>query len=91
MRNYSTTHITGAVFYSDITDAEHNATIHSGKDLKSKTRWDHGVLEVTTTQSGAITQERYTLAADGAMTVSVARPGRKAITLVFQRKAGALQ
>jgi hypothetical protein len=24
-------------FYSDVTDGEHNATIHSGKDLKSKT------------------------------------------------------
>jgi hypothetical protein len=73
-------------FYHDITDAENNATIHTGKNLKSKTRWDHDVLKVTTTQSGAITLESYNLAADGDMLVSVERPEHKAITLVFQRK-----
>jgi hypothetical protein len=41
---------------------------------------------VTTTQSGAITLESYTLAADGTMLVTVERPERKAITLVFQRE-----
>ena len=30
-------------FYSDITDGQRNATIRTGKDLKSKTRWDHDV------------------------------------------------
>ena len=73
-------------FYKDITDAENNATIHTGKDLKSKTKWDHDVLKVTTTQSGAITVESYTLAADGTMLVRVARPEHSPITLVFQRK-----
>jgi hypothetical protein len=73
-------------FYKDITDAEDNATIHSGKDIKSKTRWDHDALKVTTTQSGAVTVESYTLAADGTMTVSVVRPDHGPITLVFQRK-----
>ena len=73
-------------FYSDFTDSEHNATIRTGKDLKSKTKWDGDVLKVTTTQSGAVTLESYALAADGAMTVSVVRPERKPITLVFQRK-----
>ncbi|MGB7760291.1 MAG: hypothetical protein WBL61_10710 [Bryobacteraceae bacterium] len=73
-------------FYRDITDAENNATIHTGKDLKSKTSWDHDVLKVTTAQYGAITLERYTLAADGTMMVSVARPDHKPITLVFQHK-----
>ena len=72
-------------FYSDMTDAEHNATIHSGKDLKSKTKWDHDVLKVTTTQSGVVTVESYALNADGDMTVNVVRPDRKPITLVFQR------
>jgi len=42
-------------------------TIHTAKNLKSKTRWDHDVLKVTTTESGAVTVESYTLAADGAM------------------------
>jgi hypothetical protein len=73
-------------FYSDITDSENNATIHTGKDLKSKTKWDHDVLKVTTTQSGVITLESYTLAADGTMLVSVERPEHKLITLVFQHR-----
>src|ERR1017187_1248898 len=73
-------------FYRHITDADNNATIHTGKDLKSKTSWDHDVLKVTTTQYGAITLERYTLAADGTMMVSVVRPDHKLITLVFQHK-----
>jgi hypothetical protein len=77
---------TETFFYSDVTDSEHNATIHTGKDIKSKTRWDHDVLKVTTTESGAITLESYTLAADGTMLVSVERPEHKPITLVFQHK-----
>ena len=74
------------IFYSDITDSQRDATIHTGKDLKSKTRWDHDVLKVTTTQTGVITLESYTLEADGTMTVSVVRPEHKPITLVFQHK-----
>lgn len=73
-------------FYRDVTDAEINTTIRTGKDLKSTTRWDHDVLKVTTTQSGATTLERYTLAADGAMTANVLRPEHKPITLVFHRE-----
>ena len=72
-------------FYRDVTDSEHNATFHTGKDLKSKTKWDGDVLKVTTTESGAVTVESYSLAADGAMTVSVVRPEHQPITLVFQR------
>lgn len=77
---------TETFFYRDVTDSEHGDTIRTGKDLKSKTRWDHDVLKVTTTQSGAVTLESYTLAADGAMMVSVERPDHKPITLVFQRQ-----
>ena len=77
---------TETFFYKDITDADNNATIHSGKDLKSKTRWDHDVLKVTTTTYGTITVESYTLAPDGTMTVNVVRPEHQPITLVFQRK-----
>jgi hypothetical protein len=74
-------------FYSDSTANSRNSpTIHSGKDLKTKTKWEHDVLKVTTTLSGAVTLESYTLAADGAMMVSVERPERKPITLVFQRQ-----
>jgi hypothetical protein len=75
-------------FYRDLTDSENNATIHTGKELKTKTRWDHDVLKVTNTntQTGAATFETYTLAADGTMLVSVVRPEHKSISLVFQRK-----
>jgi len=74
-------------FYSDSTaNSRNRPTIHSGKDLKTKTKWEHDVLKVTTTLSGAVTLESYTLAADGAMMVSVERPERKPITLVFQRQ-----
>jgi hypothetical protein len=77
---------TETFFYRDISDAENDATIHTGKDLKSKTMWDHDVLKVTTTESGAVTLESYALSADGTMMVSVVRPGRKPVTLVFHRE-----
>ena|SRR5271157_3056940 len=77
---------TETFFYSDITDSQNGATIHTGRDFKSKARWDRGVLKVTTTKSGATTLESYTLAADGTMTAVVVRPERKPITLVFQRR-----
>jgi hypothetical protein len=76
---------TEAFFYNDSTGSENNSTVRSGKDLKTKTKWEHDVLKVTTTQSGAITLESYTLAEDGSMLVSVARLDHKPITLVFRR------
>ena len=85
-RNFVYEGATETFFYSDITDSQHNATFHTGKDLKSKTSWDHDVLKVKTTQSGAITLESYTLGADGSMMVSVVRPQHKPITLVFQHQ-----
>jgi len=85
-RSFTYEGATDTFFYRDLTDSENNATIHTGKDLKTKTRWDHDVLKVTTTQSGAITVESYTLAADGTMMVNVVRPEHKPIILVFQRK-----
>ncbi|MGA7239077.1 MAG: hypothetical protein WBY44_25575 [Bryobacteraceae bacterium] len=85
-RKFVYTGATETYFYRDITDAENNATIHSAKDLKSKTKWDHDVLKVTTTQYGAVTVESYSLSADGSMTVAVVRPEHKPITLVFQRQ-----
>jgi hypothetical protein len=85
-RSFAYEGVSDTFFYRDITDSENSATIHSGKDLKSKTKWDHDVLKVITTQSGAVTIESYSLAADGTMLASVIRPDRKPITLVFQRK-----
>jgi hypothetical protein len=85
-RSFAYAGATETFFYKDMTDAENNATFHSGKDLKSKTKWDHDVLKVTTTKSGAVTVESYSLAADGTMSASVVRPDHKPITLVFERK-----
>jgi hypothetical protein len=73
-------------FYRDMTDSQNGATIKTSKDLKSKARWDHDVLKVTTTQAGAVTTESYSLGANGAMTVTVVKPGSKTVTLVFVRK-----
>ena len=87
-RNFKYEGVTDSFFYRDITDSENSATIHTGKELKSKTRWDHDVLRVTNTnkQSGAVTLESYTLAPDGTMLDSVERPDHTPITLVFERK-----
>jgi len=85
-RSFKYAGATDTYFYRDITDAENNATIHTGKDLKSKTRWDHDVLKVTTTESGAVTVESYSLAPDGTMMASVVRPEHKPITLFFQHQ-----
>jgi len=38
-RNFVYAGAAATYFYRDITDAENNATIHTGKDFKSKTRW----------------------------------------------------
>jgi hypothetical protein len=85
-RNFAYAGVGETFFYRDMTDAQNNATIHTGKDLKSKTRWDHDILKVTTTQSGAVTLESYSLAADGSMRVGVVRPEHAPVTLVFQRQ-----
>src|SRR5580704_16240936 len=73
---------TETFFYSDSTGSQFGGTVHTGKDMKTKTRWDHDVLKVTTTQSGAITLESYNLSADGRMVVNVERPDHKTIALV---------
>ena len=52
-RNFKYEGIAETYFYSDLSDANSGATIHTGKDLKSKTKWDHDVLKVTTTLDGA--------------------------------------
>ena len=73
-------------FYRNMTDSENSATIHSGRDLKSKTKWDHNVLKVLTTHSGVTTEESYSLNADGTMTGTVMVPSHKPITLTFRRQ-----
>jgi hypothetical protein len=83
-RNFTYEGAADTFFYKDMTDSREGATIHSGKEIKSKTRWDHDALKVTTTQFGAVTRETYTLEANGNMTVSVERPDHTPFTLVFE-------
>ncbi len=85
-RNFKYEGVAETYFYSDLSDANGGATIHTGKDLKSKTKWDHDILKVTTTLDGAVTVESYALSADGGMKVNVVRPGRKVVELAFERK-----
>jgi hypothetical protein len=86
-RSFKYEGVNDSFFYRDITDSQNSATIHTGKELKTKTRWDHDVLRVTNTnkQSGAVTRESYSLAPDGTMLDSVVGP-EHTITLVFERK-----
>jgi hypothetical protein len=85
-RSFSYQGATGTVFYSDSIDGENNTTIHSGTDVRSKARWDHDVLRVTSTQAGATTVENYSLAPDGTMTVRVEKPKQREFTLVYVRR-----
>jgi hypothetical protein len=84
-RNFAYEGATGTTFYRDMIDSENSATIHTSKELKTKARWDHDVLKVTTTQSGAVTVETYTLTADGTLMANVTRPDHKSITLYFRK------
>jgi hypothetical protein len=77
---------TETFYYNDSQGSRNNSTIRTNKDVKTKTKWDDDVLKVTTTDSGAVTLESYSLAKDGAMLVLVERPASKPITLVFRRK-----
>jgi hypothetical protein len=67
------------------TDAREKASIKA-PGIKSKTQWKGDVLEVTTTQEGASTVERYSLRGDGTMVLTIDRPGHPSETLLFQRR-----
>jgi hypothetical protein len=76
----------GSFFYKDTLGNEDNSTIHSTADLKTKTKWEHNVLKVTTTRTGQVTVETYHLAPDGTLTATVEVPGHPPATLHFERK-----
>ena len=67
------------------TDARAKTSIKE-PGLKSKTEWKGDVLQVTTTRDGATTVERYSLGADGILTLTVDRPAHAPETLLFERK-----
>jgi hypothetical protein len=53
--------------------------------FKSKSEWKGDVLQVTTTQDGAVTVERFRLLDNGTMELTVDRPGHASETLFFRR------
>lgn len=72
--------------YNFTTDGQENSTIHKGQTFKSKAGWDHDVLKVKTTRDGLTTVERYNLAPDGTLVLTIERPGHPLQTLVFRRQ-----
>ena len=85
-RNFVYTGATQTYYYQDSVDSRNNDTVRSGKDVKTKAKWDHDVLNVTTTQSGETTLESYSLEPDGDMTVRIEKAGHPFTTLIFERK-----
>jgi hypothetical protein len=66
------------------TDARAKTSIRA-PGFKSKTEWKGDVLQVTTTQDGAVTVERFRLIDDGTLALTVDRPGHASETLFFRR------
>ena len=76
----------GGFDFNFTTDGQENSTIHKGQTFKSKAGWDGNVLKVKTTRDGLATVEKYTLAPDGTLVLTVERPDHQLQTLVFQRQ-----
>ena len=85
-RNFQYEGADSTSFYRESLGSQNNSTIHTNRDLKTKTKWEHDVLTVTTTQPGRVTVESYHLASDGTMTANVEVPGHDPITLHFERR-----
>lgn len=76
----------GTVSYTFSMDGREGSSIHDGKTVKYKARWDGNVLVVTTTEDKIPTVERYSVGPDGMLMLAVERPGGAPMTLVFQRQ-----
>jgi hypothetical protein len=74
------------ITYSFRADAPRNASIHVEPNLKSKARWRGDALEVTSTHDNLTTVERYNLAQDGSLVLTVDGTGHGPETLVFERQ-----
>ncbi len=74
------------ITYAFHADAPHNASIHTGPESKTKTKWDDNTLEVTSKSRDTTTTERYSLATDGSLVLTVEKPGHALETLVFERQ-----
>lgn len=81
--NYDSANQTSTTSFS--TDARAKTTIKE-PGFRSKAKWEGDVLNVTTTQNGITTVERYSLAADGAMMLDVNRTGHQPEVFYFQHQ-----
>jgi hypothetical protein len=84
-RNFSYEGMNKSTTSSFSTDARENTSIKD-PGVTSRTKWEGGVLKVTTTHDGATMVERYSLRRDGSMVLMIDRPGYAPETLVFQRQ-----
>jgi hypothetical protein len=73
------------ISYSFDADAPRNASI-SAPNLKRKAKWDGSVLKLISIKDNATTLERFSLAGDGSLILTVDRPGHSSEILVFERQ-----
>jgi len=76
----------GTVSYSSSMDGNVNSTIREGKEFKTKAKWVRDALDVTTVAGGLTTVEHFYLNANGLLTLTVERPDRPVMRLVFHRQ-----
>ena len=67
-------------------DGREGSSIRNGKTFKTKAKWEHDNLMVTTVQDGVTTVEHYWLGPEGGLHLTVETPGHPPIQLVFQRQ-----
>jgi hypothetical protein len=85
-RSFNYDNEAGGFDYSFTTDGAVNSTIKNGKSFRSKAKWEHDSLVVTTTREGLTTVERYNPNPDGTLTLVVERPNHQTETLYMQRQ-----
>jgi hypothetical protein len=67
-------------------DGREGSSIRNGKTFKTKAKWEHDNLMVTTVEDGVTTLEHYWLGPEGALHLTVEAPEHPLIQLVFQRQ-----
>ncbi|HLG95577.1 MAG TPA: hypothetical protein VKX49_04615 [Bryobacteraceae bacterium] len=83
--NYDGRNVT--VNYQTSLDGRETSTIHEGKAVKTKAKWEGEELQVTTKENHEVASvERYRLNPDGTLTVISERAGHPAVTLTFERQ-----
>ena len=85
-RTFNFTGDFGTASYSFSDDGSENSTIHEGKTIKSKAKWQGDVLQVTTARDGVTTTERFSLQPDGTLRLTVEGADRGVLTLAFRRQ-----